>query len=71
MSTVTNAGNILVWAGRAAEGLPWLEGALRFDRAKSLAAHSLCMAYYFLGRYSEAVDACDRALARNPGRNTK
>ena len=25
-------GNILVWAGRAAEALPWLEGALRFDR---------------------------------------
>ena len=29
------------------------------------------MAYYFLRRYTEAVDACDRALARNPGRNTQ
>jgi hypothetical protein len=29
------------------------------------------MAYYFLGRYNEAVDACDRALSRNPGRNTQ
>lgn len=28
------------------------------------------MANYFLRRYSEAVDACDRALARNPGLNT-
>ena len=26
-------GNILVWAGRAGEALPWLESALRFDRA--------------------------------------
>jgi TolB-like protein/class 3 adenylate cyclase/Tfp pilus assembly protein PilF len=64
-------GSISVWAGRAAEGLPWLEGALRFDRANEFAAARLCMAYYFVGRYSEAVDACDRALSRDPGRNTQ
>jgi TolB-like protein/class 3 adenylate cyclase/Tfp pilus assembly protein PilF len=64
-------GSILVWAGRAGEGLPWLEGALRFDRANDFAAARLCMAYYFLHRYSEAVDACDRALTRDPGRNTQ
>jgi adenylate cyclase len=64
-------GSILVWAGRAEEGLPWLEGALRFDRANDFAAARLCMAYYFLHRYSEAVDACDRALTRDPGRNTQ
>jgi adenylate cyclase len=64
-------GSILVWAGRAEEGLPWLEGALRFDRANGFAAARLCMAYYFLHRYSEAVDACDRALARDPGLNTQ
>ena len=29
------------------------------------------MAYYFLRRYGEAVSACDRALSRNPGRNTQ
>jgi len=62
-------GNILVWAGRAAEGLPWLEGALRFDRGHILATQSLCWAYYFIGRYSDAVEAGDRALARSPGRN--
>src|SRR5207245_3679554 len=33
-------GNILVWAGRAAEGLPWLEGALSFDRGHILATQS-------------------------------
>ena len=64
-------GTILVWAGRAAEALPWLEGALRFDRANGVAAARLCMAYYFLRRYTEAVDACDRGLSRNPGRNTQ
>ena len=29
------------------------------------------MAYYFLRRYAEAVDACDRGLSRGPGRNTQ
>ena len=64
-------GSILVFAGRAAEALPWLEGALRFDRANGLAAARLCMTYYFLRRYTEAVDACDRGLSRNPGRSTQ
>ncbi len=66
-----NRGAALMWAGRAAEALPWLEGALRFDRANGVAATNLCMAYYFLRRYAEAVDACDRGLSRNPGRNTQ
>jgi adenylate cyclase len=60
-------GSVLVWAGRAAEGLRWLEGALRFD--SSTRSFNLCHAYYFLGRYGEAVEACDRALAGNPGRH--
>jgi adenylate cyclase len=64
-------GSILVWAGRSEEGLPWLEGALRFDRANGWASSQLCMAYYFVLRYSEGVDACDRALTRDPGRNTQ
>jgi adenylate cyclase len=61
-------GVVLVGAGRAAEATTWLEIALRFDRANAGAAMNLCQAYYFLGRYGEAVEACDRALARNPGR---
>jgi TolB-like protein/class 3 adenylate cyclase/Flp pilus assembly protein TadD len=64
-------GAILMWAGRAAEALPWLEGALRIDQANGVAAARLCMAYYFLRRYTEAVDACDRGLSRDPGRNTQ
>jgi adenylate cyclase len=62
-------GIILVWAGRAAEAVPWLEGALRFDRANSLTSSDLCTAYYFLGRYNDAVEACDRAVTLSPGRN--
>jgi TolB-like protein len=71
VDNIAHRGSILVWAGRAAEALPWLEGALRFDRPNGFAAGRLCMAYYFLLRYSEAVDACDRALSSNPGRNTQ
>src|SRR4051812_4750248 len=64
-------GAFLVWAGRPVEALPWLEGALRFDPADGFAAARLCMAYYLLRRYPEAVDAGVRALSRNPGRNTQ
>lgn len=45
-------GAVLKWAGRAEEALPWLEGALRIDRANSFAAIKLCMAYYLLRRYA-------------------
>jgi TolB-like protein/class 3 adenylate cyclase/Flp pilus assembly protein TadD len=64
-------GTILVWAGRATEALRWLESALRFDHSHLLTVNSLCWAYYFLGRYNEAVEAGDRALARNPGRSNQ
>ena len=61
-------GAFLAWAGKPAEALPWLEGALRFDQANGFTAARLCMAYYLLRRYTEAVDAGVRALSRNPGR---
>jgi len=60
-----------MWAGRATEALPWLESALRFDHGHLLTMNSLCWAYYFLGRYNEAVEAGDRALARSPGRSNQ
>ncbi len=64
-------GNILTWAGRPAESLPWLEGALRLDPANGRASVIRGIAYYFLGRYGEAVAALDSALAGNLGRNTQ
>jgi adenylate cyclase len=65
----TTRGNILLWSGRAAEALPWLEGALRFDHFNARTAHLLGIAYYFLARYGEAVEAMDRGLAGSLGRN--
>ena len=62
---------ILTWAGRAAESLPWFEGALRFDRSNAVTSLNLCMPYYFLDRYSEAVETCDRALSGSPPRNVE
>jgi len=61
-------GAILAWAGRASEALPWIEAALRFDHANASAAMQLCMASYFLGQDADAIAACDRVAARNPGR---
>jgi adenylate cyclase len=61
-------GVILVWSGKAAEALPWLEAALHFDRTVSNVTMNLGMARYFLGKYSDAVEAFESALARNPGR---
>jgi len=69
--SVTARGSMLVFAGRAAEALPWLEGALRLDRANARAAYLLGVAYYFVDRYGEAVEAMDRGLAGNLGRNTQ
>jgi len=65
----TTRGNILLWSGRAADALPWLEGALRFDRANARTAHLLGIAYYFLARYGEALETMDRGLAGSLGRN--
>ena len=67
----TTRGSILVWAGRAVEALPWLEGALRFDRADARASLFLGMAYYLLHRYGEVVEPIDRAFVGNLGRNTQ
>jgi len=64
-------GEILVWAGRAVEALPWLEGALRLDNANARATFLLSTAYYFLDRYSASVEAMDHALAGGLGRNTQ
>jgi len=64
-------GEILVWTGRAADALPWLEGALRLDNANARATFLLGTAYYFLDRYSASVEAMDHALAGSLGHNTQ
>jgi tetratricopeptide (TPR) repeat protein len=67
----TTRGIMLLFAGKAAEAVPWLEGALRLDRTNARAPVHLGMAYYFLGWYGEAVELMDRGLAGNRGRNTQ
>jgi class 3 adenylate cyclase/TolB-like protein len=64
-------GEILVWAGKPTEALPWLEGALRLDGANTRATFLLGAAYYLLDRYGESVEAMDHALAGSLGRNTQ
>src|SRR5262252_219085 len=64
-------GEILVWSGRAADALPWLDGALRLDNANARAIFLLGTAYYFLDRYGESVEAMDHALAGSLGLNTQ
>jgi tetratricopeptide (TPR) repeat protein len=61
----------MFWCGQAEPPRPvsWLEIALRFDGANAYTAQTLCIAYYLLGRYGEAVETCDRALAGNTGRS--
>src|SRR5207245_4117127 len=53
-------GVILVFAGKAADAVPWLEGALRFDRANARAAVYIVRSYYFLERYDAHFEACHR-----------
>jgi adenylate cyclase len=62
-------GAVLVYAGRAADAISWLEAALRFDRDHINVARNLCTAYYLVGHYEDAVKSCDRANARSPGRS--
>jgi class 3 adenylate cyclase/TolB-like protein/Tfp pilus assembly protein PilF len=69
--TLAQRGYFLIFAGRAAESLPWIKGALRLDPANARTALYLGEAYYFLGRYGEAVAGLDRAVAGNLGRNTQ
>jgi adenylate cyclase len=61
-------GGVLVFAGRASEAINWLEAALRFDRDHINVARNLCIAYYLVGHYEDAVKSCDRAN-RSPGRS--
>ena len=61
-------GMIFQWSGKAAEAVPWLEGALRLGGPSTAVLMNLGIAKYFLSQYGEAIDAIDRALARDPGR---
>jgi tetratricopeptide (TPR) repeat protein len=61
-------GAMLMWAGKANEALPWLQGALRLDPTSARADFLIGMTYYFLSRYGEAMNRC---LTGNLGRTTQ
>jgi TolB-like protein/class 3 adenylate cyclase/cytochrome c-type biogenesis protein CcmH/NrfG len=61
-------GEMLLWAGRAGDALPWLQGALRLDPTGARADFLLGMTFYFLSRHGEAVEAITRGLSGNVGR---
>ena len=55
---------ILIQTGRPAEALPFIEQALGVDPlAPSDPYHFTCKAMLFLGRYDEAIVACEKAAA--------
>ena len=62
-------GYALLWSGKPAEAVPWLEATLRLDGTSSRAAFLLGAAKYFLAQYADAITALDRALASSPGRS--
>jgi len=61
----------LLWAGRATEALPRLQDALHLDPTNGETNFLLGIAYFFLERYGEAVEAMSRGLAGNLGRTTQ
>jgi adenylate cyclase len=61
-------GYILLWSGKPAEAVPWLEGTLRFDSVNSRAGMNLAVARYLLGQYEAAIAAGDRVTRLDTGR---
>jgi len=60
-------GASLFFAGKSEEAIPNLEIAIRLDPfARSEYFHLLGMAYRDLGRYEEAIAACQEAIRRQP-----
>jgi adenylate cyclase len=61
-------GYILLWSGKPAEAVAWLQGALRLDPGNNVAAMQLGIAQYFVGKYGDAIASLDQALTGDPSR---
>lgn len=59
---------VLLWLGRSHEAVALLENAIRLDPAgrRSPVRHTIVTANFAAERYTEALAACDRALADHP-----
>jgi Tfp pilus assembly protein PilF len=67
LSALSNAGVVLVNAGRSREGAGYLENALRINPADSSVRKNLAYALYNQGRIDDAIEQLATALRYNPG----
>jgi Flp pilus assembly protein TadD len=67
LSAMSNAGAVLINAGRSREGAGYLEKALRINPADSSARKNLAYALYNQGRIEDAIEQLATALRYNPG----
>jgi TolB-like protein/Tfp pilus assembly protein PilF len=66
-SNVMWLGLVLTWAGRAEEGIPYLEHALRLNPfAPAVYFNNLAVAYRDAGQYEKAIQEAKKALQREP-----
>jgi adenylate cyclase len=60
-------GIVLTWAGRAEEGIRYLQHAIRLNPfAPSMFFNNLAVAYRDAGQYEKAIEECKKALQREP-----
>jgi adenylate cyclase len=62
-ATINYMAIVLLWSGRAEESLPWIDKALASEGGALFAdlLQRKCSAYMLLGRYEEAVAACEKS----------
>jgi len=60
-------GLVLTWAGRAEEGIPYLQHAIRLNPfAPAMFFNNLAVAYRDAGQYEKAIEEAKKALQREP-----
>ena len=60
-------GLVLTWAGRAEEGVPYLQHAIRLNPfAPAMFFNNLAVAYRDAGQYEKAIEESKKALQREP-----
>ena len=65
-----NAGAYLLSQGKAEEAIPLLENAAGIDPNYTQAHADLCVAYFQIKRFADAVKACEIAVRLDPDRRT-
>ena len=64
---IMRSGMVLNWAGRAEEAIPYLQNAIRLNPLPpAIYFVQLANSYRDLGQYEKAIEACKKALQREP-----